>query len=351
MAVATHTPSVWNEVLSTTMHNMHGKLVDNVFRKRPLLEHLLSNGRVRIEDGGYSIVEQLLFNDGQADTYGEWDLINVKPSNAVTAAQFFWKQFFATIAISALEKAQNNGKSQIINVTEAKIKQAEQTLRKKLSGMLYGTYASAVPANDWNSLLTLIDNVAPTGGIDPATEAWWKSYVAAVGAVDAAGLETAMRTAVMTTSDNGGDEVDAIFTDPATYAFYESTLTPQVRYTDTNKANLGFRNLLFENVPLMWDADCPAGTMLGINSEYVGLVIHRDRNFAHSGFTDDLGGNDPGTVAGVAGGGAPAAGAGGLGTTAASALDASVSFITTFGNAVVNNRRRLFKLTGISKAP
>lgn len=351
MAIATHTPSVWNEVLSTTLHNMHGKLVDNVFRKRPLLEHLLSNGRVRIEDGGYSIVEQLMFNDGQADTYGEWDVITVKPSNAVTSAQFFWKQFFATIAISALEKAQNSGKSQVINVTEAKIKQAEQTLRKKLSGMLYGTYASGTPANDFNSLLTLIDNVAPAGGIDPATEAWWKSYVAAVGAVDAAGLETAMRTAVMTTSDNGGDEVDGIFTDPATYAFYESTLTPQVRYTDTNKANLGFRNLLFENIPIMWDADCPAGTMLGINSDYVGLVIHKDRNFQHSGFTEDLGGSDPGTVAGVAGGGPPAGGAGGAGTTAANALDASVAFITTFGNAVVNNRRRLFKLTGISKAP
>lgn len=349
MTLASHVPSIWNEVLSSTLHNMHGKLVDNIFRKRPLLEHLQSNGRVRIEDGGYSIVEQLMFADGQADVYGEWDLINVKPVNTITAAQYFWKQLFATVAISALEKAQNSGKAQVINVTEAKIKQAEQTLRKKLSALLY---ANAAPgANDWNGLPWLIDDANIVGGIDPATEAWWKSYEAVVGAVDAAGLETAMRTAVMTTSDNGGDEVDAIFTDPATYSFYESTLTPQVRYTDTNKANLGFRNLLFENVPLMWDADCSAGMMLGINSDYVGLVIHKDRNFAHSGFTDDLGGSDPGTAAGVAGGGPLANGAGGLGATAASALDASVAFITTFGNAVINNRRRCFKLTGITKAP
>ena len=83
MAVAAHTPAIWNEVLSTTLHNMHGKLVDNVFRKRPLLEHLLSNGRVRIEDGGYSIVEHLLFNEGQADSYGEWDLITVKSAGVV----------------------------------------------------------------------------------------------------------------------------------------------------------------------------------------------------------------------------------------------------------------------------
>jgi hypothetical protein len=322
---------------------MHGKLVDNIFRKRPLLEHLMSNGRVRIEDGGYSIVEQLLYAEGQADSYGEWDTIHVVPQNTITAAQYFWKQLFATIAISALEKAQNNGKSQVINVMDAKITQAEGTLRKRLSGMLYGTYSSATPANDFNSLNVLIDDTTPVGGIDPATETWWKSYEKAVGAVDAAGLETEMRTAVMTTSDNGGDEVDAIFTDPATYSFFESTLTPQVRFTDTNKANLGFRNLLFENVPIMWDADCPAGTMFGINSDYVGLVIHKDRNFAHSPFSDDLSGK-AGTLA------APASGAG-IGQTSANVIDASVAFITTFGNATVNNRRRLFKLTGISKAP
>ena len=149
-----------------------------------------------------------------------------------------------------------------------------------------------------------------------------------------------MRTAVMTTSDNGGDAVDAIFTDPATYAFYESTLTPQVRYTDTDKANLGFRNLLFENAPVMWDAECPAGTMYGINSEYIGIAIHKDRNFEQSPFTNNL----SGSVRGVAGGGA-------AGVATAEALDARVSFITTYGNLTVRNRRRLFKLTGIAKAP
>jgi hypothetical protein len=339
MALATHTPTTWNELLASTMHNVRGQFTDNIFRKRPLLEHLLSNGRVRIADGGISIVEPLLYAEGEADTYGEWDLITVTPQNTLTAAQFPWKQFYATIAISGLEEAQNNGREQRINLLEAKIEQAEQTMRSKLSKMLYGSYASATPANDFTALTVQIDDTAPTGGIDPATEAWWKSYVDAVGAVDAAGLETAMRTAVMTASDNGGDEIDAIFTDPASYAFYESTLTPQVRYTDTNKANLGFRNLLFENVPLMWDSDCPAGLMLGINSKYVGLVIHRDRNFQQSPFTDNL----TGTAAGLD--------TAGVGTASATALDARVSFITTYGNTTVRNRRRLFKLTGIAQTP
>ncbi len=339
MALAAHTPDTWDELLSSTMHKVRDKFTDNIFRKRPLLEHLLSNGRVRIEDGGISIVEPLMYTGGNADTYGEWDLITVKPVNTLTAAQFPWKQFYATIAISGLEEAQNNGRSQRINLLDAKIKQAEQTMRQKLSAMLYGTYSSLTPANDFNSLDDVIDATTPIGGIDPATEPWWASYEANVGAVDAAGLEAALRTAVMTTSDNGGDEIDAIFVAPDVYAFYESTLTPQVRFTDTNKANLGFRNLLFENVPITWDSDCPAGTAYGINSDYVSLVIHRDRNFKQSPFTDNL----SGSVAGLSGAG--------IGAPSANAIDARVSFITTYGNLTTNQRRRLFKLTGITKAP
>ena len=344
MALAASTPNTWDELLSSTMHNIRDTYTDNIFRKRPLLEHLLSNGRLRLADGGISIVEPLLYAEGESDTYGEWKQIVVKPVNTLTAAQFPWGLLYATIAISGLEEAQNNGREQIINVLDAKIKQSEQTMRKRLSQMAYGTFTStANPGTEWLSLNALIDNTTPVGGIDPASAgvdmSWWKSYEAAVGAVDAAGLETAMRTAVMTTSDSGGDEVNAIFTDPATYAFYESTLTPQVRYTDTNKANLGFRNLLFENVPVMWDADCPTGVMYGINSEYCGIVIHRDRNFKQSPFTANLSGNVASTATA------------GVGVASANALDARVSFITTYGNFTIRNRRRCFKLTGISKAP
>lgn len=337
-------PAVWDELLSSTMHNIRGKFTDNIFKSRPTLEHLLSNGRVRIEDGGISIVEPLLYAEGNADTYGEWDVITVRPVNSLTAAQYPWKQFYATIAISGLEEAQNSGRNARINLIDTKVEQAEQTMRSKLNKMVLGTYSSATPANDFYSLGTIIDNTTPVGGINPADVGaeFWKSYEAAVGAVDAAGLETAFRTAMMSVSDNGGDEPDLLVAAPDVYAFYESTLTPQVRYTDTNKANLGFRNLLFENAPMVWDADMPAGTVYGINSKYVGLVIHRDRNFEQSPFSASMVG-PVGTLA------TPAQA--GVGLPSAETIDARVSFITTYGNLTTRNRRRLFKLTGITKAP
>ena len=61
MTLASHTPATWTELLASTMHNIRGSFADNIFRKRPLLEHLLSAGRVRILDGGISFVEPLLY--------------------------------------------------------------------------------------------------------------------------------------------------------------------------------------------------------------------------------------------------------------------------------------------------
>jgi hypothetical protein len=339
MALASHTPTTWNDILSTTMHNYHKTLTDNIFNSRPLLNYFMSNGRVKKVGGGISIVEPIIYTDGDADSYAEWDTVTVKPVNTATAAQFDWKQLYATIAISGLEEAQNNGKEMIINLLEAKIMQAEDTLKTKLNGMLLGTTAGTTPANDFTSLIDLVDDVATAGGIAPAGETWWKSVVTAVGAVDAAGLEAAMRTAYNSASDSGNDRVDSLFTDADVFGFYESTLTPQVRYTDTAKANLGFQNLMFKNVPLFWDFQSPAGVMLGLNSKYVGLTIHSDRDFKQSPFTDNMSGSL----------GAPASGAG-IGSASGNALDARVSFITTYGNATIRNRRRCFKLTGISEA-
>ncbi len=325
------------------MHNYRKTLTDNIFSSRPLLDFLMSNGRVRKAGGGISIVEPLIYTRGDTNSYSEWDTVTVTPKNTATAAQFNWKQLYASIAISGLEEAQNNGKEQIINLLEAKIMQAEDSQKEMLNGMLFGTktalgYPTATSA-DFTSFIDLVDDTTVAGGINPATETWWKSGVTAVGAVDAAGLESAMRSAYNTASDAGNDRVDALFTEDTVFGFYESTLTPQVRYTDTSKANLGFQNLMFKNVPLFWDFQCPAGVMLGLNSKYVGLCIHSDRDFKQSPFTDNMSGSL----------GAPASGAG-IGAASGSTLDARVSFITTYGNSTIRNRRRCFKLTGIAEA-
>jgi hypothetical protein len=146
MTLASHTPATWDDILSTTMHNVRKQLTDNIFNSRPLLNFMMSNGRVRTISGGISIVEPLLYAEGDFASYGEWDQITVTPKVTATAAQFDWKQLVATIAISGLEEAQNNSTEMRVNLLEAKVMQAEETLKTKLNQMLYGTMTTPTPA-------------------------------------------------------------------------------------------------------------------------------------------------------------------------------------------------------------
>ena len=335
---AAHLPVDWDAVLSTTMHNYRKTLTDNIFRGRPLLNYMMSKGRVRTVNGGVSIVEPIIYAEGEAGSYSEWQQLTITPQEGISAAQFPWRQLYATIAISGLEEAQNNGKEQAINLLEAKVMQAEETLKNRLSKQLYGTQPAPDPTKDFLSLDAVIDSTGAIGGINPADagNSWWAAVEAAVGSVDATGLEAAMSNAYHLASDSGSDRVDAIFTGQGVYEFYESTLTPQVRYTDTKSANLGFMNLLFKQTPVYWDFDCPTGVMYGINSKYVGLVIHSQRNFSQTPFSKGLSEN-------IASGHATS----GVATT----VDARYSIITTYGNLTTRQRRRHFKLTGIVKAP
>jgi hypothetical protein len=377
MALASHVPATWDTILSTTMHNYRKTLTDNIFGSRVLLDYFMSKGRVRTIDGGISIVEPLLLGSGEADSYGPWQQIQVNPVGGISAAQFPWKQLYATIIINGLEEAQNNGKEQAINLIEAKVMQAEETLKNILSAMIWGTRGGAAKVTDFDSLITLVDGTAAAGGITPAAapaiENLWRSptFVVGTGGTDAKGAaitftpaltnpldavehEKLFRKMFNLASDGGADHVDAMFGASDTFEAYEASLTPQVRYTDTTKANLGFQNLMFKNVPLFWDPDAPAGTLLGLNSKYVGMTLHSERNFKQSPFTANLSGalttgSGVGTVgtAASAAAGSPAGSANVAGIPAASTLDARVSFITTYGNMTTRERRRNFKITNM----
>lgn len=315
----------FDSLLSTTLDNYRKTLTDNIFRSRPLLWWFTEKNSVRKLSGGVTIVEPLIYAEGQAGSYGEWDAISIVPQEGMSAAQYPWRQLFATIAISGLEEAQNNGEEAIINLLKAKVMQAEETLKSKLNKQLYSD-GTGNSGKDFLGLKALISaGGTSVGGID-ATDAlntWWRSVVRPWAGGDTP--SKAMGNAYNAASD-GNDVIDGIFMDQASYEFYESTLTPNVRYQDVKSANAGFTSLMFKQAPTYWDRDCPAQTIYGLNSKYITVVGHTDRWFKQSPFSDGL-----------------SAQVGGTATT----VDARYALITSFGNMTVNNRSKHFTVTGV----
>jgi hypothetical protein len=320
----------FDSLLSTTLDNYRKTLADNIFKSRPLLWWLTEKNSVRKLSGGVSIIEPLIYAEGQAGSYGEWDAIQIVPQEGISAAEYPWRQLFATIAISGLEEAQNNGEEQVINLLRAKVMQAEETMKSKLNKMLYAN-GTGNSGKDFLGLAALIAATGTVGNIDSAAagNSWWQSVTGSGTGMVKGGLRALLGTAYNSAS-NGNDVIDGVFTSQHDYETYEAELTPNIRYQDVKSANAGFTSLMFKQAPIYWDRDCANGTAYGLNSKYINLVGHSSRWFNQSPFSDGL-----------------SAAAGGNATT----VDARYSIITTYGNLTLNNRARHFVVTGIPATP
>jgi hypothetical protein len=318
----------FNQLLSTTLYNYRPTLVDNIFKANVLLDHLNSKGRVVVEEGGYSIVEPVLYAaNGTAAVYSGYDSIPLTAQEGISAAEYAWKQMAASIAISGIEEAKNRGKEAVIKLLNAKIMQAEESLKEVMNTQLF---TGSGAGNNFFGVQTIVGTTGNTvGTIDGATQTWWNPEVD----VSTTTLSTEAMAAVYNDASKGSDVPDIIVTTQAQYQKYEELLVPQVRYQDVSKANAGFQNLMFKQTPVVFDKICPTGDMYFLNTKYLKLTGMSGHWFETTGFQ-----------AGTTGG--PTQGAGV--TTLPGAIDARYALILAYGALTCSNRARQGAMTSLS---
>jgi hypothetical protein len=304
----------FDALLSTTLANYRSQLTDNVFTARPFTYFLMDKGRIRMLNGGTKIVEPLIY--GQNSTvasYSGYDTISLTAQDGISAAEYEWKQYAASIAISGIEEAKNNGEQEIINLLEAKIMQAEESMREGFNQMFFAD-GTGNSGKNWNGLGNIVESGNTVGGINSATgqgNDWWRSYEEnTAGALTLAQLATAYNSVSV-----GNDHPDMILTTQTLFEKYEALLQPQLRYTDTKTADAGFQNLLFKAAPVVYDVHCTAGVVYFLNSKYLTLVGHSGKWFAQTDFVRPEN------------------------------LDARYALIMCYGNLTCRNRAKQGKLT------
>jgi len=307
----------FNAILSTTLQNYQPTLVDNIFKDLVLLNHLNSRGRVVVEEGGSQIIEPLLYAvNGTAGSYGGYDTISLTPQDGISAAEFDWKQIAASIAISGIEEAKNRGTEAIIKLLNAKIMQAEMSIKSDLNDMLFAD-GTGNSGKDFNGLTNLVGTANNTiGGINASTDTWWNPYIDNAGVT----LSLASMSTVYNNVSKGNDHPDIIVTTEPLFAKFESLLTNNVRYQDVEKANSGFTNLMFKQTPVVFDFAITGSSnapMYFLNTKYLKLVGMNGHWFNTTEFQS-------GVVAGK---------------------DARYALVMAFGELTVSNRARQGKLS------
>ena len=320
----------WDALLSTTLDGYvaGGTMFDNIFKDSAYLAYMRMSDAVKKQNGGHRIALPLMYGDNSTvKTHGGYDVIDTTPQDGMTTAFYEWAEVAGSISISRKEERQNSGEAQLLGLLEAKIKQAEMTMREKLNGdLVRGTVSGAtfVPDSSAGSgalgILPLgyffrKDNTTdPTtggnvGNIAGATYDWWrhKTAVADSGSTDTgnsfalnvstyAGMKAAFRRIYNFCGRGSGGYPDLVVTDQVTYETYENALDVNMRYQNTKMADMGFDTVKVRGATCLWDEVVPdidsgtaaitKGTAFFINTRFYHLVIDSQTDIITTPFVE-----------------------------------------------------------------
>ena len=286
---------VYDSLLSTTLRNYSRQLRDNIFIKFPFLNWLRSKDRVQHEDGGTYIMEHLLYGKNTTiKAYADYEILDTTPQEGITMAQYNWKEYGGTIAISRAERRKNSGKQRLLNLLDAKTQQAEMSLKDKLTTDLFANISST-PAKAIDGIFLHASNTPSTttlGSVSGVTYTWWRNQQADVGAY-ANNLEDKLRTGYNNASAGGADFPDGIMCSQTAYEYYESLGVGGKRFVNEQKTmDLGFEVLQYKGADMFWDggmsSNVPATgeSIVLLNSGAIRLVIDSESDFVTTDFIE-----------------------------------------------------------------
>lgn len=279
-----------SEIITTTLEHRSKALADNITENNMILNRLASRGKIKPISGGRKIYQELEYaENGTFGWYSGYDTLNISPQDVFTTAEFDWKQASAAVTINGLEQLQNSGEDAIIDLLEARIENAEKSMKNGLATALYadGTGSGGKEVGGLQLLVPNDPTTGTVGGINRATWTFWRPFVYDAttdggAAATAALIQGYMNTVYLRTS-RGNDHVDLIMADNAYFKLYWESLTAVQRFTNEKLSGTGFDNLRYMGADVVFDGgiggNCPANHMYFLNTNYIFLRPHKDRQF------------------------------------------------------------------------
>lgn len=267
MAGATTLTSYTN-IVSSTMAKYFGsgKATDNIFDRTPLLKFLKDKAKLQTQGGSVAVMPIMGVKNTSFTTYTGYGQITPVVDEIITAAEYPWKQAAIQVPMSGLELAQNSGPEAVINLSKAKIENAEMTAADEFDAMFF---TAGNTGNDWLGLPNIVDATGTVGTINQATDTWWASYEENT----AIALSLAHLSGCYNAISYGTDAPDFQITTQTLYEKYESLLQQYQRFTDPKTAEAGFQNLVYRGSVVTWGDNVPAGEWYMLNSNHIKLVV------------------------------------------------------------------------------
>jgi len=270
-------PLTYVQLSAITTKKIMPNLKDNIFDSNPLLQRLKKKSYESV-DGGLSIQQPLNYaQSATGDWYSGADTLDLTDTDVMTAAEYSWKQIYEPISISRMDELKNQGDSGKLKLLKNKTMIAEKSIMDKMGTGLYnaGTNAKAIGG------LRLICSASNTvGGISQSSYSWWQAQVdSSTTTLSIAKMQERFNLVTI-----GSDGPSVIMTTRSLYNAYYALLQPQQRFQGEEDAKGGFKNILFNGVPVIADSHAPSQYMFFLNEDYLHLWYHPDEDFRFEKF-------------------------------------------------------------------
>jgi hypothetical protein len=289
----------FDDIVTTTLQNRSGKLADNATVTTVLLDRLRRRGKVKPAGGGRTIVQEL---EVSLNTNGGWysgfDTLNTNTYEPFSAAEYDWKQAYVPVVWSGLEKLKNMGEFEVIDLIGSRIQNGEKSLYDLVAQASYsaGTGSGGKQMQGLGLFVVNDPSTGTVGGISRVTNTFWRNHTTSVTMSATAINVTAQQPTAYLQALNslaiactrGTDHPDLYVSDGTAYRFYLESLQPIQRVTSTDLAGFGFTALKYYGVGgnadfALDNGYCPAKTTYALNTDYLYLRPHPERNFTPLG--------------------------------------------------------------------
>ncbi len=276
----------YNELLTTTLTSRTGKLADNVSTNSALFNRLKEKSKIRPIYGGSKILEELEYGEGDMTWYSGYDTITYTPKQLFTAAEYSLKLCAVPVAISGEDLLKNSGKEQVMDLFEKRVDNAVKTMSNKMAAAVYGdgTDSGGKAIGGLALLVADAPETGTVGGINRATsgnEFWRNKSTKTDSPLTSETIRPAMDKMYLSLC-RGTDKPDLIVCGNELYSLYEDSLVNMQRFTDSKLADAGFATVKFKGADVVFDGGqgghCPEDKMYFLNTNYIYLRNHNDRN-------------------------------------------------------------------------
>jgi hypothetical protein len=314
----------YDAILSTTLRNYSTKLKDNITKGNKVLAWLESKGRTRKVSGGHQIAEPLMHaQNGTADIFSGYGLLDTTPQDGITTAFFDWSQMSVSITISRKEERQNSGKAKILDLLQAKTMQAEVSLKELFNNSIVAGRIIAGSAQERilqrigrldsaavgplpiGALIDVTTNRSVSvGNINGGTYSFWRNQATASTATTFVGLKNEMNQVYNNCIKGIAGAPDLLLGTQAAWETYWLALQNNERYIINEKKTVdvlgGSDALAFRSSAFIWDEVVPDpdtsynpvdalgtdthATVYFINSQAMSFVTDSETDFITTDF-------------------------------------------------------------------